>query len=190
VGAIAATFVAAGSRPERVGTLLGADATEPAVFARAATARYLHFACHGLAEEFDGQSLSLLVLHQGTESSPGADGLLKLDDLLRGWPLRLRGNRLVVLSACRTQVGATHRDEAPYALPFGFLVAGARAVVSSLWAVDDASTAELMADFYRRLLAGDGGEQLAAFTAARKALRATHPDPFHWAAFVYVGVPQ
>jgi CHAT domain-containing protein len=46
-----------------------------------------------------------------------------------------------------------------------------------------------MTDFYRRLLT-DGGGELAAFTAAKQALRAKHPDPFHWAPFLYLGRPQ
>jgi CHAT domain-containing protein len=39
------------------------------------------------------------------------------------------------------------------------------------------------------LLAG-GQDQLAAFTAAKKALRSKYPDPFHWAPFLYVGSPE
>ncbi|MGB3969051.1 MAG: CHAT domain-containing protein, partial [Planctomycetota bacterium] len=169
--------------------LLGDAATEPAVFARAATARYLHFACHGVAEEYAGQSLSMLVLAAPTQVAPGDDGLLKLTDLFGAWRGRLAACRLVVLSACRTNVGPTLRDEAPQALPLGFLFAGVRAVISSLWAVDDASTRELMVAFYQRLAAG-GTDPLGAFTAARKALRAKYPDPFHWAPFLFLGLPE
>ena len=43
-------------------------------------------------------------------------------------------------------------------------------MVASLWRVDDASAAELMSAFYQRLATGEG-ETLAAFNAARKALR-------------------
>ena len=169
--------------------LLGADATEPAVFDLAGKAKYLHFACHGIAEEYAGQSLSMLVLSQPEHVLPGDDGLLKLGDLFNAWRGRLASCRLVVLSACQTNVGPTLRDEAPQALPIGFLFAGAPAVISTLWPVDDASTKELMTDFYGRLLAGET-DQLAAFTAAKKALRSKYPDPFHWAPFLYVGAPE
>jgi len=37
-------------------------------------------------------------------------------------------------------------------LPAAFLIAGAKAVVSSLWAVNDASSTLLMSEFYRRHL--------------------------------------
>lgn len=62
-------------------------------------------------------------------------------------------------------------------------------MISSLWAVDDDSTRILVTDFYGRLLAGET-DQLAAFTAAKKALRTKYPDPFHWAPCLYTGSPQ
>ena len=184
--AIDAVFAERGN-PTRL--LVGAAATEPAVFAQAGKAKYLHFACHGIAEEYAGQSLSMLVLSQPTNVLPDDDGLLKLEDLMQRWRGHLASSRLVVLSACRTNVGPTRRDEAPQALPIGFLFAGVPAVVSSLWAVDDESTRVLMTDFYARLLEGET-DHLAAFTAAKKALRAKYPDPFHWAPFLFLGSPE
>lgn len=184
--AIAAAFRA---KDARVELLLDEKAIEPTVFESAAKAKYLHFACHGIAEEYAGRSLSMLVLAQRSEVRPGDDGFLKLDDLFYTWSGRLDGCRLVTLSACRTNVGDTGRDEAPQALPMGFLFAGAAAVISSLWAVDDVSTEKLMTDFYSRLLDGEV-DTLAAFTAAKKALRAKYPDPFYWAPFLYIGAPE
>lgn len=169
--------------------LVGPEATESAVFERALDATFLHFACHGVAEEYAGQSLSTLVLNYPEHVQPDDDGLLKLDDLFNRWRGRLDSCELVVLSACRTNVGEQFRDEAPQALPLGFLFAGARSVISSLWAVDDASTKALMTDFYERLLAGEK-DRLKAFTAAKKALRAKYVDPFHWAPFLYMGSPD
>jgi len=93
-----------------------------------------------------------------------------------------------VLSACETHAGPLQKNEGPYALPVGFLFAGAPAVIASLWRVDDASTAELFADFYKRLAAGT--PKLQAFTEARRALRKKYPAPYHWAPFVYIGDPR
>jgi CHAT domain-containing protein len=159
------------------------------VFELAPRARFVHFACHGIAEEHAGQSLSTLVLSRPTSVLPGDDGLLMLDDLMQRWRARLSACQLVVLSACHTNVGTTLRDETPQALPLGFLFAGASSVISSLWAVDDDSTSELMADFYRRLAAGET-DRLHAFTAAKRELRRKHPDPYHWAPFLYIGSPE
>jgi tetratricopeptide (TPR) repeat protein len=187
-GAIETVFRDKQAQTKRV---VGSDATEPAVFDLAAKAKYLHFACHGIAEEYAGQSLSMLVLSQPQHILPNDDGLLKLDELLERWRGRLSSCRLVVLSACRTNVGPTQRDNAPYALPIGFLFAGVPSVISSLWAVDDDSTSILMTDFYGRLLAGET-DKLAAFTAAKKALRANpmYADPYYWAPFLYMGSPE
>lgn len=46
--------------------------------------------------------------------------------------------------------------------------------------VDDESTAKLMAAYYERLLERDGRNEARALLGARKALRKTHPDPYHW----------
>jgi len=171
--------------------LVGEKASEPTITEIAARARFLHFACHGIAEEYDGQSLSMLVLAQPKDVQPDDDGLLKMDELFGRWRGRLEGCELVVLSACRTNVGPTNRDDSPRALPLGFLFAGARAVVSSLWSVDDDATRVLMVDFYGRLLAGETDE-LSALTEAKKALRRNpkYADPFHWAPFLFLGDPD
>ena len=118
------------------------------------------------------------------------DGFLKLQDLFARWRGRLSSCRMVVLSACQTKVGPMQKHDAVQALPIGCLYAGASSVVASLWNVDDASTAELMADFYRRILQNPESDRLTAFTAARRAIKKRYPKPFHWAPFVYVGSPR
>ena len=72
-------------------------------------------------------------------------------------------------------------------LTSAFLSAGVPAVVATLWAVDDAVTAELMEQFYREL---SGGKTVAlALKAAQDAIRGreTTEHPFYWAAFVAAG---
>jgi len=110
--------------------------------------------------------------------------------MLNGWRDRLSACELVVLSACETLKGRMQTDEAPHAMPLGFLYAGCPSVIGSLWRVDDESTADLFIDFYKRLEASGGRDKLKAFTEARQALRKKYPDPFHWAAFVYIGDPR
>ena len=83
-------------------------------------------------------------------------------------------------------------EEATAALPIGFLSAGARSVVASLWNVNDASTAELMAAFYRRMAPGgtlQGHDRLTALRDAKRELRA-RLGAYHWAPFLYFGVPD
>ena len=84
-----------------------------------------------------------------------------------------------------------NRNGAPTASAVGqilWLAFGAPAVIGSLWRVDDASTAELFADFYKRVAAGT--PKLQAFTEARQTLRKKYRQPYHWAPFVYIGDPR
>jgi len=67
----------------------------------------------------------------------------------------------------------------------GFLGAGAARVVASLWPVDDAATLLFMQAFHAALREGQAPAD--ALRTARQRLRATHPHPAHWAAFVVYG---
>jgi len=53
----------------------------------------------------------------------------------------------------KTGLGKEKRGEGVIGLTRAFMYAGAPTVGVSLWSVADKSTAELMTDFYRRLLA-------------------------------------
>jgi CHAT domain-containing protein/Tfp pilus assembly protein PilF len=65
--------------------------------------------------------------------------------------LRLEQLRLCVLSACETGLGDLTEGEGVIGLQRAFHVAGCPNVIGSLWAVDDAATAALMAQFYHEL---------------------------------------
>lgn len=140
-------------------TLWREEATQENVLARDVEAGYLHLACHGLFDLVDPLESRLSL----------ADGDLTLGDVLG--QLRLSGARMVVLSACETGISEFRAlaDEA-ISLPAGFLMAGAPAVVASLWAVNDLSTALLMERFYHNLLIEQQNPS-AALRAAQLWLR-------------------
>jgi CHAT domain-containing protein len=75
--------------------------------------------------------------------------------------------RLVVLSACETGlIDFTNESDEYIGLPSGFLYAGSSSVVSSLWTVDDMSTAYLMIKFLQNLkVAFDGGKNVSVAVA-------------------------
>jgi len=145
--------------------------------------RYIHFATHGLVDaRYPG--LSALVLSQFDEAGRPRDGFLRLNDI---YNLRLAAD-LVVLSACDTALGREVRGEGLIGLTQGFMAAGARTVVASLWQVPDRATAELMRQFYTYML-DEGLEPAAALRKAQLASAAQRrwADPYFWGGFVLVG---
>ncbi len=110
-----------------------------------------------------------------------ADAALTVPDLFR---LRLNA-RLVTLSACQTALSALEPGDELLGLREALLFAGARSLLVSLWAVDDASTGKLMTLFYDRLL--NGLAPAAALASAQRQMRAAGESAFHWAPFVVIG---
>jgi len=145
--------------------------------------RILHFATHGLLDtahpEFSGLVFSLY-----DKNGKAQDGFLRLNQI---YNLNLNSD-LVVLSACQTALGKDVRGEGLIGLTRGFMYAGSKRVIASLWKVDDAATAEFMRRFYQNLLQ-------KKLTPA-SALRQTQTEmkqiprfrlPYFWAGFTLQG---
>ena len=136
----------------------------------------LHVASHGQYKADSALDSRLLLAPDGSN-----DGSLTVREI---YGLRLSAD-LVTLSACETGLGSVLRGDDVLGLARGFLYAGSRNIVASLWEVDDDATAQLMKSFYQRLLAGTSRRQ--ALREAQLALRKDFPDPFFWAAFGLTG---
>jgi CHAT domain-containing protein len=145
--------------------------------------RVVHFATHGLLDS-EHPDLSGLVLSLVDEKGRTRNGFLRMHEI---YNLRLPAD-LVVLSACQTALGREIRGEGLVGLTRGFMYAGARRVVASLWQVDDESTAELMKHFYRGMLK-EGRRPADALRTAQLRMSEDRrwSAPFYWAGFVIQG---
>lgn len=163
---------------------LGFDASRQTVTGdRLANYRMLHFATHGLVDN-EVPELSGIVLSMFDKQGQRQDGFLQLYEI---YNLKLSAD-LVVLSACQTAMGKDIKGEGIVSLTRGFMHAGAPRVVASLWNVDDAATAELMARFYREMIVNKL-RPAAALRSAQLDLskEKRYQSPFYWAGFVLQG---
>jgi CHAT domain-containing protein/tetratricopeptide (TPR) repeat protein len=145
--------------------------------------RYVHFATHGYLDT-KRASLSAIVLSLVDEQGRPQDGFLRTHDI---YNLNLPAE-LVVLSACETGLGKDVRGEGLDGITRGFMYAGARRVIVSLWNVNDKATATLMQRLYSGMLRS-GKTPAAALRAAQIEMLRTRQwhSPYFWAAFVMQG---
>lgn len=147
--------------------------------------RYVHLATHGFANHTAPDLSGLAFADDSTSSQE--DGVLYLGEI---YNLSLNAD-LVALSACETGAGKLSRGEGLLGLSRGFLYAGARNLLVSLWKVNDASTARLMQEFYGNLL--EGQSKAESLRNAKLHLIRGHDSnskfarPYHWAPFVLIG---
>ena len=166
-------YVAVGFKASRE-TVLGMDLSDY---------RVIHFATHGIIDT-RYPDLSALALSGVDAAGAPTRGLLGLPDI---YALHLNAD-VVVLSACETALGRDIRGEGLLGLTQGFLYAGTKSVVASLWPVADRATAELMQRFYQHMLR-DGLRPADALRRAQLSI-AAEPlwnHPYYWSAFVMLG---
>lgn len=159
---------------------------ETAMSSFASEYQIVHFATHGFFNS-EHPELSGIVLSMVKPDGSKTDGFMPLQDICR---LNLSA-QLVVLSACETGLGKDIKGEGLMSLTRGFMYAGSRTVVTSLWKVDDRATAELMKDFYQSMLQ-DGLTPAAALRLAKQRIRQQKAwsAPYFWAGFVLQGEYQ
>ena len=160
--------------------LTGKDAIKDTTEKNLTTAEIVHFAGHYVVDEHSPLFSSLILAGNSKE-----DASLTNYELMNTKPSRLR---LIVLSACETQIEGYYNGEGMIGASRTFLAIGVPLVVASQWSVDSAATAELMSDFHRRRKT----ENLSTVEALRQSQIAMlknekYRQPYYWAAFITLG---
>ncbi|MBX7218459.1 MAG: CHAT domain-containing protein [Blastocatellia bacterium] len=148
--------------------------------------RFLHFATHGLVNNTH-PALSGLIFSTLDPNGKPQEAFLRVHDISN---LKLPAE-LTVLSACQTALGANIQGEGIVGLARGFMCAGSKRVIASLWSVNDASTARLMTEFYR-IMVKQKKSPAAALRLAQIAMWKQNPkqNPYYWGGFVLQGEYQ
>ena len=162
----------------------------------------VHIASHFVLKPGDDSESYLLLAGKDNDS---AGYHLTVADFRDNQNLGLSDTDLLTLSACETGVSSNASNGREVdGLATTAQLKGAKAVISSLWQVNDASTGELMADFYKRWVGGSGKVmKVEALRQAQldllKGKIAPQPDqadpnaptnfahPYYWAPFILMG---
>jgi len=160
--------------------LTGTEATKDAVLQRISSVALVHIAAHGRIET--GEIALAPSPTQASGRPKEKDYLLAIADVLNA---RLQA-QLVVLSCCHSGRGEI-KAEGVVGIARAFLGAGARSVLVSLWAIDDAATLEFMKGFYQHLITGKSASE--ALNQAMYSMRESEEfsQVKYWAPFVLIG---
>jgi len=171
----------------------------------------VHIASHFVFKPGDSTASYLLLAGKDTDSAGFHLTVAGFRDNSR---LALENVDLLTLSACETGMGGNNGNgQEVDGLGTTAQLKGVKAVISTLWEVNDASTGELMSDFYR--LWADNTSKIGKGAALRQAqlnllsgkvnpqsstagrgvapegqqpeTPASYAHPFYWAPFVLMG---
>jgi len=161
---------------------LAGEATEEAYKREAGQYDIIHLAMHTLIND-QAPAYSKMIFSAPSDGTD--DGMLNTYEVYSA-PVNAM---MVVLSSCNTGVGKLISGEGILSLARGFLYAGSRSVVMSMWAVEDKSASEVVRSFYKNMRSGQ--TKSSALRSARlKFLRSAdqgRSHPYFWSALVIYG---
>ncbi|MFH1016781.1 MAG: CHAT domain-containing protein [Pseudomonadota bacterium] len=159
----------------RIETLTGKKATKQWIEAHAEEFNVIHLASHGEFDPINPLFSAILLAASKTGS-----GNLSAEEI---FGLKLNAD-LVTLSACQTGLAKIEGGDELIGLNRAFLFAGTHSILSSLWRVNDVSTAVLIKHFYRNYVRASKAESLRE---AQLKVKDYYPHPSFWAAFFLTG---
>jgi len=175
--------------------LLREEGTEAAVKGALGARGYdvVHLSTHGLFDKTVPFASEVQFLE-----GAGEDGRLYAGEILGLWPpaRAIQAPSLVVLSACQTALPPDITEDLVVGdeiqgLGQALFVAGVPTALLTLWNVNDASTGELMVEFYKSLMSSGHAKAQSLAIAQRALLHGNHGlpyrHPYYWAPFVMYG---
>jgi len=176
--------------------LSGADARMQRVVQEMQNASMMHFACHGqpgilyLGPTLPSESPDSPVdEEEDEEEEQYDDGLLYREHLHY---LHLPAKPSVVLS-CNYSAAGSITEDGILGLPRGFLAAGARSVLSTLWVAPEESASSVMQKWHTEAKNAytEGSQAKALQTAMLQTMSdPKFAHPLHWAGYVLFGNPS
>ena len=155
------------------------DANKQFFIEIASKARIIHLSTHASASYKTGEQ-SYLVF------SKNADGILPIKDV---YNLRLNSD-LVTLSACETGLGQMRRGEGIISIARAFAYAGSKAILTTLWKVEDNRTKDVMSNYYSGLSKGltkSNALQQGQLQYIKSQNKNVSAHPFFWSGFIGIG---
>lgn len=165
--------------------MLGNDANEAAFREQAKRYNILHLGTHAEMNPASPLYSKLVLAKPGEGIKADEDGYLHAYEI---YELELNA-QLAVLTACETGAGTDDEGEGVRSLGYSFAYAGCPSLVISLWGIDEKTSSDIIARFYRHLAAGM--PKHLALRQAKLDHLAHAPDelaaPYYWAGLVLVG---
>lgn len=97
-------------------------------------------------------------------------------------------SELSVLTACETGTGQLNKGEGIISLAHSFMYAGCPSVVMSLWKIDEKSSADIIARFYKKLAKGSAkSESLRLAKLEHMQASEQNAHPYFWAGMTLMG---
>ncbi|MBU0764878.1 MAG: CHAT domain-containing protein [Bacteroidetes bacterium] len=162
--------------------IYGGEATRKLFCEQAGKYDILHFATHTVID--DNFPMYSKIVFSGNDST-GHESCLNTYEI---YNMELDAD-LVVLSGCRTGYGKLFKGEGISGLANGFVHAGCRSLVCTLWEQEDMLAKDLIVRFYRNL--SEGMKKSEALGKAKTDyLASCNPqfaDPHCWAGFILIG---
>jgi len=144
--------------------------------ANSASYDIIHIGAHGEFDPLNPMDAKLLLAQRQSQKSE-----LRPIDIL-GKPLKAE---LVTLSSCNSGLGAILDGQNDLGLKSAFEIAGVKSLVTTLWRIDDVTSAVVMKRFYRYL--ADGESKTAALRKAQLVAKQYFEHPAYWASFKLSG---